>query len=336
LKKKLPQLVSLLFFFLGLYLLFGLIHKFGYASLKITFQRLGYEVIFVLFFPLTWFWAHTRGWYKILEEIQEHVSFFTLLLIRLAGEAVNTLTPISWMGGDPVRVFMLKNRMPTTLSAASVVLDRTMQSLAILLLLFFSLLVATIQLQLPPAWNMLFPLLTLGMALLIMWVIHRQHRGIFLFLAKGLKRIGVKKPFSEALDEKIGEIDERISQFYRHDRKRFFTVLGYHFSARLMGVFEIYMISHFLAISLSLINSLYLATLTVLVNMVFVFVPGSLGVLEGAYGALFHLLNLEPVAGVALQLVRRLRTVFWIFVGLIVIVLYKHRHPEKEIPLEVL
>ena len=98
-----------------------------------------------------------------------------------------------------------------------------------------------------------------------------------------------------------------------------------------MGVGEIYLIARLLKIPIGFEGALYLASLTVLINIVFVFIPGSMGVLEGAFGALCHLLNLNPLSGVAIQLVRRLRAIFWVFVGLILMVTLKRRGNEPNV-----
>ena len=55
-----------------------------------------------------------------------------------------------------------------------------------------------------------------------------------------------------------------------------------------------------------------------------------MGVLEGAYGALFSVMGLNPVTGVAIQLVRRLRTLFWVLIGLgFMLTYYKLKKPKK-------
>lgn len=320
------------FFLLGLTLLYFLVRKFGAEELFQTFGNLGFNVGYILVLPLFWYTAQALAWYLILEETGNHVTLGKLLKIKLVGESVNTLTPVSFMGGDPVRIYLLQKKMPGTLSTASVVLDRTMQSLAVIVLLFVGLLAAWFTLSLPQSWKILFPVITLSLALLMWFFIHRQKRGIFEFLSKILSKVGIKRHRTERLQKSIEEIDGRISQFYHHNPRRFLSVLSLHFLARLFGVLEIYIIAQFLQIPLSPIAALLLASLSVLVNVVFVFVPGSMGVMEGAYGALCLLLNLNPISGVAIQLVRRLRSIFWIFVGLIFMLLFsKANSPKKNI-----
>ncbi|EKD42394.1 MAG: hypothetical protein ACD_73C00179G0001, partial [uncultured bacterium] len=251
-----------------------------------------------------------------------HVSFWHLLGIKLAGESVNNVTPVSFMGGDPVRLYMMQKKMPAALSAASVVLDRTIISLAVIPFVMLGLIVASFRLNLPSSWELAFPLLTLLMGALVWFFIHHQKKGLFDFLSRVLSSLGFKKHLAEEIQIKIEEIDTHIAQFYSHHPRRFLAVLFWHFMARLCGVFEIYLISLLLHIPLGLTGALLLATLTILVNMVFVFIPGSLGVLEGAYGALFLVMGLNPAYGIGIQLVRRMRTILWVFIGFLFMIPY--------------
>lgn len=318
------------FFLLGLLLLAYIINKFGAGELFQAFRNLGFNVGFVLVLPLFWYASHALAWYLILEETGNHVTFSKLLRIKLVGEAINTLTPVSFMGGDPVRIYLLQKKMPGTLSTASVVLDRTMQSLAVIVLLFVGLVAAWLTLSLPTNWKVLFPVITVLLAALMWFFIHRQRKGIFEFLSNVLSKLGIKRHQTERLQKNIEEIDGRISQFYHHNPRRFVIVLGFHFLGRLVGVLEIYIIAQLLNIPLAPVGALLLASLSILVNVIFVFIPGSMGVMEGAYGALCLFLNLDPISGVAIQLVRRLRAIFWIFIGLLFMLFYSKSISRKK------
>lgn len=333
--KRLFQRVAGPFFFgVGCILLYVLIQRIGVSELFGAIYLLGWRVGFVLILPLVWYFFQTLAWFFVLEEMNEHVSLKDLLRIKLVGESVNTLTPVSFMGGDPVRIYLLQKKMPITLSTASIVLDRTMQSLAVVMMLFAGLIVAWATLELPSLWRIMFPCLIVMTGLVLWFFIHRQRKGIFIFFSKVGGRLGLKRHLTESIQEKLGSMDQRISEFYRKSPGRFVSVLVCHFLARMVGVFEILLVAGLMMIPLGLDGSLILATLSVLVNMVFVFIPGSMGVMEGAYGALFILMALNPTGGVALQLIRRLRSAFWVFVGLLFMLKYARSNLRGEVALE--
>lgn len=319
---SLKKLARSLFFALGLLLVYSLIRKVGAEELWETLRKIGLNLTYILILPLFWYFFQAIAWHLTLEETGTHVSLFQLLKIKLIGEAVNTLTPAGFMGGDPIRISILHKTMPGTLSTASVILDRTVQTLSVVVLLVISLLAAFMVLSLPPAWKIIFPGITLALIGLLWFLIHFQRKGIFEPLVHLLRRLGIKHRFLDTAQEQIVNLDERISSFYRHSPKRFLSVLTCHLLGRLLGVVEIYLIAQFLLIPLPWLGALFMATLTVLINILFVFIPGSLGVLEGAYGALAALMGLAPVSGVAVQLVRRIRSFFWISLGVLLMLIY--------------
>jgi uncharacterized membrane protein YbhN (UPF0104 family) len=204
------------------------------------------------------------------------------------------------------------------------VLDRTTQTVGIVLLLLIGFVAAWFHLPMPGSWRYLFPTFIVLIMTTLWFFMHHQTVGIFDFLSRNLARLGFKKHLGEAFQQKITELDLRIARFYQEHPRRFVLVIVFQFLGRLSGVVENYIIARFLHLNLGWEGALFLTSLTILVNLVFVFIPGSLGVMEGAYGGLVSLLGLPPVAGVGIQLVRRLRTVFWVLVGLVTMVVYKY------------
>ena len=67
-------------------------------------------------------------------------------------------------------------------------------------------------------------------------------------------------------------------------------------------------------------STAYLLTaLSVIINTAFFFVPSGVGVFEGGHVFLFHLLGLDAGIGLAVGLLRRVRKVFWVVVGFMMI-----------------
>ena len=77
----------------------------------------------------------------------------------------------------------------------------------------------------------------------------------------------------------------------------------------------------------TLLAALILTALAPMVNAVFTFVPGALGVMEGAYGAVLYLMGFNPAIGITIQIARRLRAAFWIGLGL----LFLGAHERKKV-----
>jgi uncharacterized protein (TIRG00374 family) len=316
--------LSAFFFLVGLALLYKLIQKVGTEEILTTFHKLDWKILYILILPTTWYSIQTLAWYRVLHFDGQKTSFGRVFLAKIAGEAVNTVTPLGFAGGDPVRIYLLQMDTCKTASTASVVIDRTMQTLGIVLMFLTTLIMAWLYLPLPRQWRTLLPLITIGFVLLCWGLVRLQHRGgTFVFLSKTLGRFGIKPEKLKTLTETMDSLDKSISAFYKRSHAHFFEILFYQYLGRLLGVVEIFLIAHLLGYPITITHALFLSSLSVLINIIFVFIPGSMGIMEGGYGAVFHLLKLNPAMGIAIQLFRRLRTFFWIFLGLLVIPLFK-------------
>lgn len=321
--KKYTKLgLRILFLGLGIWLAIVVFRHLELDKLAEAFRHLGWKVVILWSIPLLWLLAQTLAWHLTVEETGAHISFGRLLIIKMTGDAINPLTPLGFIGGDPVRFSMLKKKMPGIISAVSVVLDRTVQSLAIVVMLIFTLILAPFRLELPSVWKILFPIMTAIMAAILWFSIHHQSKGIFVRLSHLVQKVGVSPQKIESLREELHHVDKRLFQFYRHSPGRFLAVLVCHLVGRLGLVFEIYVIAFLLGTPLHLDGALFMAMLAVLINIFFVFIPAGMGVLEGGYGALGILLKIGPTAGVAIQLIRRLRALFWILVGVVFVLIY--------------
>jgi uncharacterized protein (TIRG00374 family) len=319
--EKLKALVShrhfrTLFFILGLGLFGLLIFKFDPRALAENLAKMGYKFIFILLVALVWYLAYALAWQIFLKSLNREIHLSHVFKIKVVGEAINSMTPLSWGGGDPARIWMIKEHIPVQEGTASVVVDRTLNNLAIAVFMALGLVISFIKFSLPPYLELalILAILSIMGAAVFLW--YRSHEGLFAFFLDVLKKCRLKKDFSDKTIKNIKEIDGHISQFYKNNKKGFILAFGLHFVGRLAGVAEIYLAANFLLYPIGLLDSYLLASMAVLVNLVFVFVPGSLGVMEGAFAGVFSLLNLDPLMGASIQVTRRLRVVCFGILGL--------------------
>lgn len=326
--KKLANRLSFVFFVLGLVLLGVLVRKVGLSSIVGTFRAAGWQIAWVMILPVSWYFLQSLAWYRILKDDDHDASLWDVFLAKITGEAVNTITPVSIAGGDPYRIYLLQKKASKTASTSSVVVDRTVHTVAVFLLLVLGLVLAWWELPLPESWNFALPVALAVFLAFLALLVRAQKRGAFLGLSRVLQRLGIAKIRLKELDSKFATLDAHVGAFYGKHKLHFFEILGLHFSSRLLGAVEIWIIARVMHLPVTFDQSVLLASFTILVNMAFVFIPGSMGVMEGGYGAIFYLMNLDPAYGVAIQLVRRLRTFFWIFLGLLSMLAHRSKTPD--------
>ena len=258
----------------------------------------------------------TVSWNLFLWGHHYKMKFWRLFMIKTAGEAVNTVTPLGFGGGDPVRILLMKKDIPVAESTASVVVDRTLNSIAMVLFMLIGIFIAFWKFKLPTSLEWGFPAALLFMCGMTYYWYKRQHEGVFQFLVECLTKLKIKKHWPEKTMAKLKEIDRYITEFYTHNKKGFYLAFLLQFIIRLLGVLEIYLAAYYLGTPFSFIGAYLLASVTVVINLIFVFIPGSVGVLEGSYAGIFVLMGQNPAIGTSIGILRRIRVVIWSALGL--------------------
>ena len=302
----------------GLALMVILIVRVGSdEALSATARALGWRSLLVCL-PFALIMAvDTLGWRYAFA--YDRVPFLRLVAARIAGEAVNVMTAVAPVGGDAIKVWFLRPHVPYQESIASVIVAKTTITLSQALFLLIGVMAAValaVDARLVRAmlWLLLVELIGAG-GFLAVQVAGSVSRG-----ARLLSR--VKK-----LDALAGaeNLDRTLQSFYRREWQRFALSVGFHLLGWLMGALETWLFLRVLQIPASLTTALVIETLGSAVRFATFFVPGSLGALEGANTAAFAALGLGAPAGLAFSLLRRLRQVVWIGLGVLVFLLARAR-----------
>lgn len=300
----------------GIGLLVWLIQHVGAHLIWDYLVQMGWKFIPFLFISFLTFILFTWSWNAFLEGHHYTIKFWKLFMLKVTGEAVNNVNPLGFGGGDPVRIFLMKKYVPVAESTASVVIDRTMNSIALVVFMLVGILIAFMEFNLPESLKIGFPLSLCFIIWMTYYWYKRQHEGVFQFLVEILIKLRIKKHWSDGTLQKLKEIDSHITEFYQHNKKGFYLAFCLQMICRLLGVFEIYAAAYFLGMEMSVVSAYLLASVTVLVNLIFVFVPGSVGVLEGAYAGIFQLMHQNPAVGTSIGILRRIRMLLWSAIGL--------------------
>lgn len=304
------------FLLVGLIILIALISYYGAADIGKTIIGFGGTYIIILLLSFFWFFLQSLAWNTTLGE--QDVSFWSLFKIKLSGEGLNMLSPFTLVGGDPVRVDLLK-KQGVPAAAGSIVADNAVRSLTILIVIVVGLIIAP--------WNLggLFlwvktgiPVLTAVIILLLLNNWRGSQQGFFSSTITAFQSFQLCKKTCPALRGTLEESDRLLANFYAERRGAFFQALLLHLLGQGLKVAEIYLIGTVIFPEFSLALALLLAALLPIVMTLFSFLPGSLGILEAVFGGIVALALGGPAAaaGVSLVLIRRIRALFWIIVGL--------------------
>jgi len=262
----------------------------------------------------------TLGWRFAF--LREAVDFRALVVARLAGEAFNLTTPTAALGGEAVKAWLLRSHAPIDASLASVIVAKTTITLAQALYLLLGVVVAwrTVLSGSLLLYGMLWLLAIEAVALAVFVLV--QTRGMLGWAWRLLERCGVRAVRGRAT---LGRVDDALGEFYRTAPRRLVLSIGFHFVAWLLGSVETWLILKFLGSEVSLATATVIEAFGTAIKVATFLIPASLGVLEGGFLATFVALGLSSTAAISFSLVRRIREVVWIAVGLIAFAVMRPR-----------
>ena len=306
---------------LGVALLATLIAQNDPATVLASITDLSWRLGIVLCFPVALVMLFdTLGWRFAF--LREAVDFRALVVARLAGEAFNLTTPTAALGGEAVKAWLLRSHAPIDASLASVIVAKTTITLAQALYLLLGVVVAwrTVLSGSLLLYGMLWLLAIEAVALAVFVLV--QTRGMLGWAWRLLERCGVRAVRGRAT---LGRVDDALGEFYRTAPRRLVLSIGFHFVAWLLGSVETWLILKFLGSEVSLATATVIEAFGTAIKVATFLIPASLGVLEGGFLATFVALGLSSTAAISFSLVRRIREVVWIAVGLIAFAVMRPR-----------
>jgi uncharacterized protein (TIRG00374 family) len=327
-----PRL-RLALFLAGAALLALLLSRIGPAALAGDIARTGWWLLPMTLLYLPIYALNTRTWQLILDEglpprephPHQRPPFHHLLALTVSGFAINYLTPVVSLGGEPYRAAAIAPRVGAGKAAGSVVVFTILHALGILFLWVSAIIAALITLR--PSIPATLALLALGCIIvaLAVFLFNRLRRGGILATVALLRRLPLLRRQAERLEgrtETLEALELQLTRFYRHDRRRFFQALTLEFLAYTLTTLEYWFI--FLSLDLPLGPGdafLVGAAYSLLRNLLF-FIPFELGTREAGLYALMALVAGDGGSGVAAGIATRIREVVWIAVGLLLLWAY--------------
>jgi uncharacterized protein (TIRG00374 family) len=272
-------------------------------------------------------WADTLGWRCTFPPaVAVGLPFARLYLARMAGEGINSVTPTAAVGGEPVKLYLLRGlRLSPSDGVASLVIAKT--ALTVTQSLFVVLGIAAFlarqglaRLEVIALGGLL--VLTAGFAV---GLVRLQRRGPALTLWRWLHRVLPRARFVGRLRHAAASIDERLADFYRIEKGAFLRASGWHMLGWLLGVWEVKLMMWVIGAPITWGDALIIEAIAQPIRATAIVIPGGLGTQEiGGVAFCTYLGIAEPVA-VTLWLLKRARELVFDGLGL----LYLGRHQVR-------
>jgi uncharacterized protein (TIRG00374 family) len=299
-------------------LIFGfIVYKIGPLQIWENIKKVTWQNFLILMVLRLLYWVlRTINWKLIFEQYETGVSLFHMYSARMCSHSVSQLTPSAQVGGEAARIFMVKCSNKR-ISIASVIVDKTIEFLSVVFFTIIAVSIIITRIPLSAKLKTIFIGMVAVSTLLMLLIISKQKKGLFEWLINLLKKVKIRIKYLEKNKEKIKDLDEHISEFYYKYKAAFLKVFLLYCLLVMLWTTEIHLTLVFIGSeNITFLDSFLI---TALGNLAFIFplIPGSLGIYEVTYIALFALLGYPTDIAFTLVLIRRILALLWAGLGLL-------------------
>ncbi|HSS19209.1 MAG TPA: lysylphosphatidylglycerol synthase domain-containing protein [Pyrinomonadaceae bacterium] len=309
-------------FLLGLGLLVFIINRVGVQPIFDALVRIGFFGFLVV--------VGISGTRHVLRTIamsaavpREHRRFSILqaFAARIGGEAISFLTFTGPLLGEATKVALLRKRVPLTYGVPALVVDNLLYNLSVVFFILSGACVMLFTYSLPPVVYYSLVAIALVAALGILAAALAAKRRIMLLtsVADQMARLRLSPKVILKRRQHIYHIETKVYDFYKHHPGVFFGMIGCNLLAHVSSVLEVYVTLRMLGYQPNIAQAYIIESLTKVINFLFAFVPGTIGVYEGGTEVVLQTLGFAAATGVTLALVRKAGTVFWTSIGLFIL-----------------
>lgn len=324
--------LQLLLFALGSAVFAYLVARIGVEELVQDAVHTGWVFvpIVLLYGVVTLFnaWA----WWLVMADEPTRPPFGRTYAILVAGFALNFMTPMVNVGGEPFKIAAVSPWLGVRRAAGSVVLYQMIHVLGMLLSFLVAVVLGVALLPRSPAILASLGVAFLALAALTLLLLTGHRYGGLERLLDFLHRLPLLDRLARRLEPKratLAQMDEQITDFYHRRPRRFVQAAALEFLSRSIFMIEYMLIAFGVGVRMTFAQAYVIGGLSSLIQNVIFVVPFEVGTKEGSLYLMFRLLGFDPALGVYTAIVSRLRDLIWIGGGLALVWFSGRRAPER-------
>jgi hypothetical protein len=311
--------VGIVFAMLGLLLFAYTVRKAGVPQIVDGIQRLGAGFLLILALSSIRLMVRSIAWTKCFEPPYK-LRFRDAFAARVMGDALGNIIPLASVAvSEPSKAAFVRDRVPLMAGLSALAIENIFYSLSVVLFIFSGLTTLLLTFSLPKAlrYSAYGSLVAILVIVPLVYLIIRKRwkflSGAFMWLHN---RAG-ERPWIGRANVRAQTLEESIYGFYDRNRGHFLSIFGLEICFHLAGVAEIYTALTFISetVAPTLLTAFILESVNRVINVAFKFVPLRTGVDEVGTEMLAKVLGFATATGVTLAIVRKARDVFWMTVG---------------------
>ncbi|MCX7678134.1 MAG: flippase-like domain-containing protein [Spirochaetes bacterium] len=318
--------VKIAFTIVGIIILVILINAFRHETLEYL-SRLGWEFwvwkfwLIVGIFLINHIFL-TYGWRVLINQNISLSQFSILVLARIAGDATGAINALGAIAGEPLKALFVRDFIPIKTGLATIVLDRTIHTVANALLVLTGIFVAFFILPIPKYVIAITFVIFITLLSLLIAILIRQRGGIIEYTISRFPDRLVKKIMNSSRWQKVRALDAEIASVFtnRDTTRHFYVSLAMHyFPVLISGVLEIFLIVSYTGTYIAIHHAFFVYIFGLFLTSAIFFMPANIGTSEGSFSLAFSLLGYSPALGLSVGIIRRLRSFVWSAIGVFIL-----------------
>ncbi len=331
---------TMFFFIVGLIIIAVMLYNLGWNALVLNLKRIGPAIIVIILTRLLVYPLNACAWRTLsylTPQEKKKLSWLRMFRLTISGYAINYITPVMALGGEPYRIMAIKQELGTKKATSSVLTYAMMHILShfcfwiigFLLLIFF--LYDTCA-----RFIFISSIIFIAISVVaIIYIIKGYKKGVIVGFFNFLLKIPflkkwVRKKMTPEFVNSIHEIDKQFTDLYNYHKGAFYKSLVLETSSRIFSCAEILVTLWAVGYSISMIDAIIVSTQSALISNIAFFFPMQVGVREGALTVALGSIGLPKNLGVFVGIITRITELFWIIIGIVLIKMKRFKSKQND------
>ncbi|MFQ5794551.1 MAG: lysylphosphatidylglycerol synthase transmembrane domain-containing protein [Candidatus Bipolaricaulia bacterium] len=266
----------------------------------------------------------TLSWRIILNAYGIRRPWSRVFQARLSGFAITYLTPSLYLGGEPVRAYLLADeRSSPARLLATVIVERFLAGLSLICFIYLGIfhLIASETLPFSQKSLILLAVFSFSLINLLIFLNFSQKRLWFTRLMAGLRKYLPGKRFLERAEEVARQIENDIHKAFKHHARQTLVAFIVHLIATFFMYLRPQIFFYFtkgITLSLAELSLVYL--LNFFLSALLWITPGGIGVAEGGQIGILKLVGIEEGGAVAFAFMTKAVELSFVGLGILYMV----------------
>ncbi|MGO9601823.1 MAG: lysylphosphatidylglycerol synthase domain-containing protein [Candidatus Binataceae bacterium] len=267
--------------------------------------------------------VNTIGWRVTIYDCPPSLGMTQLFFTRIAGEAIDYVTPSAQLGGQFVMAMMVRHKLRMPFALATVVIAALAEVVGQIVFITVALLMS---LHMIPGGARLFGPIIGGFAVAVALAagfFFVQRRQPFSHLWRAAAKFDIAGVKREDIKASADEADALLIDFYSRHRARFVIAAVCYVIAWSLGPAEIYILLRLLHQADSLRIAILVEGIGLLIERVTFLIPAKLVSQEGGKALILSMLGYPAGVGFAIGFLRRIKEMVWVLLGLLSLMIHR-------------